>query len=196
MSPTSKTIAVFASGNGSNLQAIIDAIHNKTLNAKIAVVLSDQSNAYALIRATIHEIPTVIVPHHRGEDRNVYGTRLVEALKPYAISLICLAGFMRLIGTPLLNAYPNRIINIHPSLLPAYPGLKSIERAVADRVPETGCTIHFVDAGMDSGPIIAQSHITIHSQDTVEMITEQMHEAEHALYPATIQKVLNQISAS
>lgn len=196
MSPTSKTIAVFASGNGSNLQAIIDAIHNKTLDAKIAVVLSDQNNAYALTRATTHHIPTLIVQKHSTETRDAHTARIVEALTPYSASLICLAGYMRIIGAPLLEAYPNRIINIHPSLLPAYPGLHSIERAFADHVRETGCTIHRVDSGMDTGTILAQTRVPILSNDTLDTLTARIHDAEHVLYPATIQKILNPISAS
>lgn len=196
MSTTSRAIAVFASGNGSNLQAIIDAIAQKRLNAHIAVVVSDTADAYALTRAATHQIPTLFIPAQAGEKKEAYAARVVAALKPYAVTLICLAGFMRLLGKALLDAYPNRIINIHPSLLPAYPGLHVIERAFADRVPETGCTIHYVDAGMDTGPTIAQTRVAIRKDDTIDTLTERIHIAEHALYPATIQKVLDQITAS
>lgn len=196
MSTTSRAIAVFASGNGSNLQAIIDAVAQKKLNAHIAVVVSDTEGAYALTRATTHQIPTILIPAQAGEKKEAYATRLVVTLKPYAVTLICLAGFMRLLGKPLLDAYPNRIINIHPSLLPAYPGLHVIERAFADHVSETGCTIHYVDAGMDTGPTIAQTRVAIRDEDTLETLTERIHNTEHALYPATIQKVLDQITAS
>lgn len=196
MSTTSRTIAVFASGNGSNLQAIIDAIAQKKLDAQIAVVVSDTPEAYALTRAATHQIPTLLIPAQSGEKKDAYATRVVAALAPYGVALICLAGFMRLLGKDLLAAYPNRIINIHPSLLPAYPGLHVIERAFADRVSETGCSIHYVDAGMDTGPVIAQARVAIHANDTIDTLTERIHAAEHALYPATIQKVLDQIKAS
>jgi phosphoribosylglycinamide formyltransferase-1 len=120
----------------------------------------------------------------------------VTALKPYTPTLICLAGFMKLLGNPILQAYPRRIINIHPSLLPAYPGLHVIEKAFADHVAETGCTVHYVDGGVDTGPIIAQTRVPLLPGDTLASITERMHAAEHALYPASIQKVLDRITAS
>jgi phosphoribosylglycinamide formyltransferase-1 len=196
VSTTSRAIAVFASGNGSNLQAIIDAIAHKKLDARIAVVVSDTPGAHALARAATHQIPTLLLPAQAGEKKEVYAARVAAALAPYGVTLICLAGFMRLLGKALLDAYPNRIINIHPSLLPAYPGLHVIKRAFDDRVAETGCTIHYVDAGVDTGPVIAQTRVAIRKEDTVDSLTERIHTAEHALYPATIQKVLDQLCAS
>lgn len=195
VSVMSRDIAVFISGNGSNLQAIIDAIDERKLNAKVAVVVSNAPDAYGLKRAANHNIPTMVLAANAGESRDSYSARLVDALKPYAPTLICLAGFMKLLGQPILQSYPRRIINIHPSLLPAYPGLHVIEQAFSDHATETGCTIHYVDAGVDTGPIIAQSRIPVLSSDTVTSLTERIHAAEHTLYPATIQKVLDQISA-
>lgn len=192
----SRDIAVFISGNGSNLQAIIDAIDEGKLDARIAVVVSNTPEAYGLRRAANHTIPTIVVTSKSGESRDHYSARLLEALKPYDPALICLAGFMKLLGHPILQAYPRRIINIHPSLLPAYPGLHVIETAFADQVAETGCTIHYVDSGVDTGPIIAQTRVAIRQGDTLDTLTERIHAAEHALYPATIQKVLDHISAS
>lgn len=196
MSAMSRNIAVFISGNGSNLQAIIDAIDGGRLNATIAVVVSNTPDAYGLQRATTHKIPTVVLASHAGESRDAYSERLVSALAPYSPTLICLAGFMKILGHAILQAYPRRIINIHPSLLPAYPGLHVIAQAFSDHAPETGCTVHYVDAGMDTGPIIAQARIPIQPSDTIATLTERMHAAEHTLYPATIQKVLDHITAS
>lgn len=191
-----RRIAVLASGNGSNLQAIIDAIAAKGLTATIAVVLSDVPGARAIGRAEAAGIPTLTLPPTIKESRLAYAGRLKAALAPYGIDLICLAGFMRIVGQPLLEAYPNRIINIHPALLPAYPGVDAIARAFADRVTETGCTVHFVDAGVDTGPVIAQTKVTVLPTDTVASLTERIHAAEHDLYPKVIQKVLDQIAAS
>lgn len=195
MTTPSRNIAVFISGNGSNLQAIIDAIGAGTLDAKVAVVVSNKPDACGLQRAANHKIPTIVLTQNLGESRNDYSTRLVTALTPYTPTLICLAGFMKLLGKPILQAYPRRIINIHPSLLPAYPGLNVIEQAFADRVTETGCTVHYVDDGVDTGPIIAQARVPVLPDDTITMLTERMHAVEHTLYPATIQKVLDQITA-
>lgn len=192
----SREIAVFVSGNGSNLQAIIDAIDSRKLDTKIAVVVSNTPDAYGLQRAAAHKIPAIVLPSHSGESRDDYSTRIVEALKPYNPTLLCLAGFMKLLGQPILKAYPRRIINIHPSLLPAYPGLHVIEQAFADHVTETGCTIHYVDNGVDTGPAIAQVRIPILPDDTLTTLTARVHAAEHILYPQVIQKILDQISAS
>lgn len=192
----SRTIAVFISGNGSNLQAIIDAIDSGRLDARITVVVSNTPDAYGLQRATNHSIPMIVLTTDHGESRDSYSARLVDSLTPYHPTLICLAGFMKLLGRPILRAYPRRILNIHPSLLPAYPGLHVIEQAFSDRVTETGCTIHYVDEGVDTGPVIAQARVPVLSDDTVATLTEKIHAAEHALYPATIQKVLDQLSAS
>ncbi|MDO8310958.1 MAG: phosphoribosylglycinamide formyltransferase [Sideroxyarcus sp.] len=192
----SRKIAVFISGSGSNLQAIIDAIDDGRLDASIAVVVSNTPDAYGLQRAATHHIPTLVVQPTTGETRDQYSAKLVTAIAPYTPSLICLAGFMKLLGEPILQAYPRRIINIHPSLLPAYPGLDVIARAFSDRTSVTGCTIHYVDGGMDTGPIIAQARVPLHADDTLASLTERIHTAEHALYPVTIQKVLDHITAS
>lgn len=191
-----RRIAVLASGNGSNLQAIIDAIAARDLTATIAVVLSDVPGALALSRAEAAGIPTLTLSPTLKESRLAYAGRLKTELAPHGIGLICLAGFMRIVGQPLLEAYPNRIINIHPALLPSYPGVDAIARAFADHVTETGCTVHFVDAGVDTGPVIAQSRVPVLPTDTVAALTERIHAAEHALYPQVIQKVLDQIAAS
>ncbi len=192
----SRDIAIFVSGDGSNLQAIIDAVDQGKLDVHIAVVVCDVSEAHALRRAARHHIPSQVIPVRSGERRDDYSARVVAAIAPYAVTLICLAGFMRLLGRPLLEAYPDRIINIHPALLPAYPGVNAITRAFADRIAETGCTVHYVDSGVDTGPVIAQSRVPIFPDDTVATLTERIHAAEHRLYPATIQKVLDQMTAS
>ncbi|PIR20050.1 MAG: phosphoribosylglycinamide formyltransferase [Deltaproteobacteria bacterium CG11_big_fil_rev_8_21_14_0_20_47_16] len=184
-------IVVLASGTGSNLQAIMDAIAAGRLHARIAAVLSDVPDAMALKRARQRNIPTKLLPKLPSETKTDYSARLAETIRPYAPQLICLAGFMRLVAEPLLTEFSKRIINIHPALLPAYPGLNAIERAFSDQQKVTGCTIHYVDAGIDTGPTIAQQTIEIHSDDTLDSLTRRIHQAEHILYPAVIEKLLH-----
>lgn len=189
-------LGVLASGNGSNLQAIIDACANGKIPAQVAIVVSDMPAAYALQRAAQHQIPTIILAPTTAEKKDSYATRLVAALAPFNLDLICMAGFMRLVGSDFLATYPRRVINIHPSLLPAYRGLQAIERAYSDRATETGCTVHYVDDGMDTGPIIAQYVVSISTDEPLAQLTEKIHAAEHSLYPHAINLILSKLHGS
>jgi phosphoribosylglycinamide formyltransferase 1 len=181
-------LGILGSGSGSNMQAILDAIEAGTLDARIALVLSDNPDAFILERARRHRIPTGLI------DCRGFKTRFPEesqretadALRAAGVDLVCLAGFLRLVKRPLLDAFPNRILNIHPSLLPAFPGLESWKQALAAGVPETGCTVHFVDEGMDTGPVILRETVPVLTNDTAESLHARIQQAEHRLYPAAI----------
>ncbi|MGB9792396.1 MAG: phosphoribosylglycinamide formyltransferase, partial [Thermacetogeniaceae bacterium] len=154
-------VAVLASGRGTNLQAIIDAIESGALDARVVAVLSDHSEPLAFRRAQKHGIPTVFVDPRRCKSREEYDASLVEALSAFRPDVVALAGFMRLLTPVLLDAYPQRVVNIHPSLLPAFPGLNAQAQAIAYGVRYSGCTVHFVDEGMDTGPVILQSVVPV-----------------------------------
>lgn len=181
------TLGVLVSGRGSNLQSIIDHIETGELHARIAVVISDQENAFALERAQKHGIATEVVPASRGMSREDYDTNLVQILKGYGVELVILAGFMRIISPVLIKAYPNRIMNIHPALLPAFPGLHVQKKAVDYGVKFSGCTVHFVDEGMDTGPIILQAAVPVLDDDTEESLAARILKEEHKAYPKAIE---------
>ncbi len=173
------------------MQAILDAIEGGMLDARIGLVLSDNPGAFILERAKKHGIETGVIDCRgfRTKFPEEAQAETARRLKAAGIELVCLAGFMRLVGTPLLDAFPDRILNIHPSLLPAYPGLESWKQALAAGEREAGCTVHFVDEGMDSGPIILQESVPILSDDTAEALHARIQVLEHRLYPAAIRKV-------
>jgi phosphoribosylglycinamide formyltransferase-1 len=181
-------LGVLGSGSGSNMQAILDAIDAGTLNARIALVLSDNPDAFILERARKRGIETGII------DCRGFKTKFPEEaqqetadhLKAAGVELVCLAGFLRLVKRPLLDAFPNRIINIHPALLPAFPGLESWKQALDAGVSETGATVHFVDEGMDTGPVILQERVPVLPGDTAESLHARIQVIEHRLYPAAI----------
>lgn len=184
-------LGILGSGSGSNMQAILDAIDSGTLDARIALVLSDNPGAYILERAQKRGIPTGVIDC-RGfktkfpeEAQQETADRLREA----GVELVCLAGFLRLVRHPLLDAFPERIINIHPSLLPAFPGLESWKQALEAGVSETGCTVHFVDDGMDTGPVIVQEKIPVLTDDTASTLHARIQVVEHRLYPEAIRRV-------
>jgi phosphoribosylglycinamide formyltransferase-1 len=187
-----KRIAVLASGQGSNLQAIIDAVANETIrNAAVALVVSDRKNAYALERATLQNIPAVWLNPRSFISREDYDRELVACLEEQQIDLVVLAGFMRLLTPYFVLAFQNRILNIHPSLLPAFPGKNGVADALVYGVKITGCTVHFVDEGLDTGPIILQEALTVKSDDTVESLHRRIHTLEHRLYPQAINLWVN-----
>lgn len=187
-----KRIAVLASGQGSNLQAIIDAVENGTIrNAAVALAVSDRKNAYALERAALKNIPAVWFNPRSFISREDYDRELVAYLEEQQIDLVVLAGFMRLLTPYFVIAFQNRILNIHPSLLPAFPGKNGVADALAYGVKITGCTVHFVDAGLDTGPIILQEALTVKSDDTVESLHRRIHALEHRLYPQAINLWVN-----
>ena len=181
-------LAVLASGRGSNLQAIIDNIEKGALSAELAVVISDQPDAYALERAKKHNTPAVHVSAkgYKGK-RDEYDALLVKELQKRNVDLVCLAGFMRIISPVLIRAFPNRILNIHPSLLPSFPGLHVQKKAIDHGVKFSGCTVHFVDEDMDTGPIIIQAVVTILDSDTEDSLSERILKQEHKIYSRAIQ---------
>jgi phosphoribosylglycinamide formyltransferase-1 len=179
-------IAVLASGRGSNLEAIIQAWKAGELGGEIALVLSDNPKARALERAAKYKIPHQVVNPASYSNREAFDEALIEVLKEYQVELIVLAGYMRLISARVLQAFPWKIINIHPSLLPAFPGLNAQEQAWQYGVKYSGCTVHFVDEGMDTGPIIAQRVVPVLPGDTVTDLTDRILKEEHRLYPQVI----------
>lgn len=181
-------IGVLVSGRGSNLQAIIDNIEKGALSAELAVVISDQEDAHALERARKHHIPAVRVSSkgYKGK-RDEYDALLVQELRKWNVELVCLAGFMRIITPVLIRAFQNRILNIHPALLPAFPGLHVQKAALEHGVKFSGCTVHFVDEGMDTGPIIIQAVVPVLDSDTEDSLSARILEQEHKIYSRAIQ---------
>ncbi|NLC51262.1 MAG: phosphoribosylglycinamide formyltransferase [Firmicutes bacterium] len=176
-------LGVLASGSGTNLQAIIDAVEAKKLPAEIAVVVSDNAQAPALERARKHRYKHICLNPRNYKGREEYDAALVSLLQRERVGLVVLAGFMRLLSRYFVREYEGRITNIHPSLLPAFPGLNAVQQALKYGVKITGCTVHFVDEGVDTGPIIAQVAVAVKEGDTVETLHQRIHSAEHKLYP-------------
>ncbi len=181
-----KNFAVFASGRGGNLQAIIKAVKNKKINAALAVVFSDKPHAYALVRAKKAGIATLCISPADYPNRDAFDRAVLEELKEYDINFIVLAGYMRLLSASFVKQYANRIINIHPSLLPAFKGTQGIADAFNYGVKVTGVTIHFVTDAMDAGEIIAQEPVLISAKDTLAKLEARIHKVEHKLYPKVI----------
>lgn len=176
-------IAVLVSGNGTNFQAIVDALENGRIdNARITCLISNKTDAYALERAKKHNIPALVLDHRIYPNRQAYDTALVELLRQHDVQLVVLAGFMRLLSPVMIEAFPHAIINIHPALLPAFPGLDAQKQAFDYGVRYTGCTVHFVDSGTDTGPIILQSVVPVLPEDNVETLTQRIHGEEHRTY--------------
>ncbi|MBI3091558.1 MAG: phosphoribosylglycinamide formyltransferase [Candidatus Tectomicrobia bacterium] len=182
-------LGVLISGRGTNLQAILDACAAGTCAAQVAVVLSNVADAYGLERARRAGVPAVCVPARKGERREEYDARLLEVLQAHEVDLVCLAGYMRILGKRLLAAYPQRILNIHPSLLPAFPGLEAQRAALEHGAKVSGCTVHFVDEGVDTGPIILQAAVPVYDEDDAETLAARILEREHEIYPRAIQLV-------
>ncbi|BCX47202.1 phosphoribosylglycinamide formyltransferase [Haloferula helveola] len=181
-------LGILGSGSGSNMQAILDAIDAGHLDAEIALVLSDNPDAYILERAKNRAIATGLIDCRgfRSKFPDEAQAETAAALREAGVDLVCLAGFMRLVKQPLLDAFPGRILNIHPSLLPAFPGLEAWKQALEAGVPETGCTVHQVDAGMDTGPTILRAKVPVQPGDTPESLHARIQEQEHRLYPEAI----------
>ena len=184
---TPLALGVLLSGSGSNLQALIDAIDAGRLDARIAVVVSNRTEAYGLTRARAAAVSTVALPHGDFPSRADYDARLVEILRAHGVELVALAGFMRLVTPVLLGAYPGRVLNIHPALLPAFPGLHAERQALAYGVPLTGVTVHFVDEQADHGPVILQIAVPVLPGDTEETLHLRIQTQEHRAYPQAIQ---------
>ncbi len=177
------------------MQAIVDAIDSGELNAEIALVLSDNPDGFILERAQKAGIPNAVIDCHGFKTKfpDEAQAAIGQQLKDAGVELVCLAGFMRLVKAPLLEAFPNRIINIHPSLLPNFPGLEAWVQAVEAGARESGCTVHYVDAGMDTGPIIMQAMVPVMGDDTASSLHQRIQVEEHRLYPAAINHISEQL---
>jgi phosphoribosylglycinamide formyltransferase 1 len=183
-------IGVLISGRGSNLQALIDAIREGRLEARIAVVISNKAGAAGLARASEAGLDTLTLDHRAAPTRDEYDRRLATELQARHVRLVCLAGFMRLIGAPLLDAFPNAILNVHPSLLPAFPGVDAQRQALAHGVKVSGATVHLVSDELDGGPIVLQAAVPVHDDDSVETLSARILEEEHRLYPRAVRMIL------
>jgi phosphoribosylglycinamide formyltransferase-1 len=183
-------IGVLISGRGSNLQALIDAIAQGKLAARIAIVISNRPAAAGLERARAAGIETLVLEHRGYASREQYDAAVAEALKSRGVRLVCLAGFMRLIGAPLLDAFPNAILNIHPSLLPAFPGVDAQRQALDHGVKIAGASVHLVTGELDNGPIVMQAAVPVLDDDTAETLSARILIEEHRVYPDAVRRVL------
>ena len=179
-------IGVLASGSGSNLGALIKS----EVRPQIAVIICNNPDAKALQRGADSNIPTVLIDHRSFDSREEFDQALVETLQEHSVEWVILAGFMRIVGPAVLEAYCNRIVNIHPAILPAFPGLNAQEQAIKAGARISGCTVHLVDAGVDSGPILAQAAIPVHSEDNQKTLSRRILALEHVLYPAVVKALL------
>ncbi|MHB8170185.1 MAG: phosphoribosylglycinamide formyltransferase [Thermincolia bacterium] len=180
-------LGILASGSGSNLQAIMDACERGDVAARVKVVISDEVDAYALERARAKGISAIHINPKEFTVKELFEAEIVRVLQEHEVELVCLAGYMRLVGEKLLGAYPQRVLNIHPALLPAFPGLHGQNQAFDYGVRFSGCTVHFVDHGMDTGPIILQAVVPVLTDDTAETLAARILEQEHVIYPQAIQ---------
>ncbi|WP_040205423.1 phosphoribosylglycinamide formyltransferase [Neobacillus jeddahensis] len=187
-----KKIAVFASGSGSNFQAILDVVRTGELAADISLLVCDKPGALAIDRARADRVPSFVFQAKDYLSKEEYEKAILAELKRYDVEFIVLAGYMRLLGPTLLTAYQGRIINIHPSLLPAFPGKDAIGKALAAKAKWSGVTIHFVDEGMDTGPIIVQERVKLEAKETRESLQRKIQRIEHKLYPEILQMLLTQ----
>ncbi|MDA8233430.1 MAG: phosphoribosylglycinamide formyltransferase [Clostridia bacterium] len=183
----SLNLGILASGSGSNLQAIVDACERGDVVARVKVVISDKAGAYALERARAKGIAAVHINPKEFSGKEFFEAEIVRVLQLHEVELVCLAGYMRLVGDKLLGAFPQRVMNIHPALLPAFPGLHGQQQAFDYGVRFSGCTVHFVDHGMDTGPIILQAVVPVLTDDTAESLAARILEQEHKIYPQAIQ---------
>jgi phosphoribosylglycinamide formyltransferase-1 len=189
--PINRRLGVLISGRGSNLQALIDAIADGRLHASIAVVISNREDAAGLDRARATGIEAICLSHRAFATRDAYDRALVRELRARDVGLVCLAGFMRLVGTPLIEAFPNRILNIHPSLLPAFPGLDAQKQAIDHGAKVSGVTVHLVTAELDGGPIVVQRAVPVIPGDTADSLAARILEEEHRAYPDAVQMILD-----
>jgi phosphoribosylglycinamide formyltransferase-1 len=191
MSNKCPNIAIFASGSGSNFQAIVDAINLNILEAQVALLVCDQPIAFVIERAKKHHIDTFIFQSGNYPSKEAFELELVDQLQQKNVELIVLAGYMRIIGNTLLTQFPNKIINIHPALLPSFPGAHGIRDAYEYGVKVFGVTVHYVDAGVDTGTIIDQEAFHYTEGMSIEDVENEIHKIEHSIYPKVIQKILH-----
>ena len=190
MSSEKFKLAVLVSGRGSNLQAIIDSVEKSSLAAEISLVLSNVKGVYALERGKKHGLEVVFLDPKGYPNKAAYEEKMIELLQSKFVDLICLAGFMRILGKKFIETFSGKIINIHPSLLPAFPGLNVQKKALEHGVKFSGCTVHFVNEEIDGGPIIKQAIVPIHDEDSVESLSKRILEQEHIIYPEAIQLII------
>lgn len=186
-----RRLGVLISGRGSNLQSLIDAIASGRLNAAIAVVISNIDGAAGLQRARAAGIETITISHRGWASRDEYDQALARELKARNVALVCLAGFMRIVGRPLIDAFPNAILNIHPALLPSFPGVDAQRQALDHGVKVSGVTVHFVTKDLDAGPIVLQRAVPVLDDDTRETLSQRILEQEHLAYPEAVRIVLD-----
>ncbi len=179
-------LGVLASGRGSNFQSIINAISDKLIKAKIEILITDNPSAYAIERAKKHNIEYLIIHPKEYNSKDNFYRKIACELKKRSVELVILAGFMRIVGKPLIDEYRNKIMNIHPALLPSFPGLNGQKQAIEYGVKISGCTVHFVDEGMDTGPIIIQAAVPVFPDDTQDSLSERILRLEHKIYPEAI----------
>ena len=181
-------VAVLISGNGSNLQALLDRFHKENSSIHINCVISNKKNAFGLERAAKASIENHFVDHTKFKSREAFDQRLIEILESYNPDLIVLAGFMRILSGVFIDKYLGRLINIHPSLLPKYPGLETHRKVIENKDTHHGVTVHYVDKSLDGGPICAQSEMKVVTQD-INQLKDQIHAMEHQIYPLVVQKI-------
>jgi phosphoribosylglycinamide formyltransferase 1 len=181
------SIGVLVSGSGSNLQSLIDHIERGTLDAEIRLVISNKPDAFALERCRKHGIPAVVVDHHEFSSRELFDLRMIELLNNACVELVVMAGFMRILSAVFFNAFPMRIMNIHPALLPAFPGTHVQLKAIDYGVRFSGCTVHFADDGVDTGPIIIQAVVPVYDEDDADSLAARILKEEHRIYPQAVQ---------
>ena len=190
MSSEKFKLAVLVSGRGSNLQAIIDCVEKSSLAAEISLVLSNVKDAYALERGKNHGLEVVFLDPKIFPNKANYDQKIIDLLLSKSIDLICLAGFMQILGEKFIKAFSGKIINIHPSLLPAFPGLDVQKKALEHGAKFSGCTVHFVNEEVDGGPIILQSIVPIHDEDDIESLSKRILQQEHIIYPEAIRLII------
>ena len=180
-------LGVLVSGSGSNLQSIIDHIEKGRLDAEIRMIISNNPEAYALVRARKHGIPYTVLEHRDFATREDFDRKMIEVFHMSGVELIAMAGFMRILSPLFLAAFPMKIMNIHPAILPSFPGMHAQQRAFDYGVKFSGCTVHFADEGVDTGPIIIQAVVPVYDQDTDEILAQRILKEEHRIYPKAIQ---------
>jgi len=181
------SLGVLVSGSGSNLQALIDHVERGALDAEIRMVVSNNPCAFALERCLKHGLPSVIVDHREFPSRETFEDRLVDVLRRAGVELVVMAGFMRILSCKFFQSFPMRVMNIHPALLPAFPGMHVQQKAVDYGVKFSGCTVHFADEGVDSGPIIIQAVVPVYDEDDAETLAARILSQEHRIYPQAVQ---------
>jgi len=180
-------IGILVSGSGSNLQSIINKIEEGTLDADISIVISNTTDAYALERARRHNIKSIVVDHRQFKTREEFEQELIDLLRSHSVELVIMAGFMRILSSLFLHAFPHKVMNIHPALLPSFQGLHGQTQAFDYGVKFSGCTVHFADDGVDTGPIIAQAVVPVFDDDTADTLQQRILKEEHRLFPQAIQ---------